>query len=114
MHDPTEGGLIDGLLELATASGVRAVVDRDDVPVREATAACCAAVDVDPLATFGSGALVAAVPEAAVAEALDELSAAEIDAAVIGSVEAAEEPGLVLDGERIDEPVRDELYALWE
>lgn len=114
MHDPTEGGLIDGLLELATAAGVRAVVDREDVPVREATAACCGAVDVDPLAVFGSGALVAAMPQPAVAEALAELEAAGVEAAVIGSVEAADEPALVLDGEEITAPVRDELYALWE
>lgn len=113
MHDPTEGGLIDGLLELASAAGVRAVVDRADVPVREATTACCAAVDVDPLAVFGSGALLAAVPESAVAEALADLETAGIDAAVIGTVEAADEPALVLDGETITEPVRDELYALW-
>jgi hydrogenase expression/formation protein HypE len=113
MHDPTEGGLIDGLLELATAAGVRAVVERDDVPVREATAACCAAVDVDPLAVFGSGALVAAVPEHAVDDALTDLAAAGIEAAVIGSVEAADEPALVLDGAERTEPVRDELYALW-
>jgi hydrogenase expression/formation protein HypE len=113
MHDPTEGGLIDGLLELANAAGVRAVVDRADVPVRPATAACCEAVDVDPLATFGSGALLAAVPEGAVEAALAGLSSAELEAAVIGTLEAADEPALVLDGEPITEPVRDELYALW-
>ena len=113
MHDPTEGGLIDGLLELAAAAGVRAVVDREDVPVREATRACCGAVGVDPLAVFGSGSLVAAVPEAAVDGALTDLDAAGIEAAVIGRVEATDEPALVLDGEGITEPVRDELYALW-
>lgn len=114
MHDPTEGGLIDGLLELASAAGARAVVDRDDVPVREPTAACCAAMDVDPLAVFGSGALVATVPEVAHEPALAALEDAGIDAATIGTIETAETPALVLDGEPITEPVRDQLYALWE
>ncbi|MFB6354764.1 MAG: AIR synthase family protein [Halobacteriales archaeon] len=113
MHDPTEGGLVDGLLELASAAGVRAVVDRADVPVRDATAACCAAVGVDPLRTFGSGALLAAVPEADVDAALSSLDAAGVEAAVIGRVEAAEEPALWLDGQAFTEPVRDDLYALW-
>jgi len=113
MHDPTEGGLVDGLLELATAAGVRTVVSRDDVPVREATAACCDAVGVDPLRTFGSGALLAAIPAEAVDGALADLDAAGVDGAVIGRVEATDEPALVLDGEVVVEPVRDELYALW-
>lgn len=113
MHDPTEGGLVDGLLELAVAAGVSAVVDRDDVPVREATAACCAAMDVDPLRTFGSGALLAAVPPANVDDTLSALAAADIDATCIGSLEATDEPALVLDGEPITEPVRDDLYDLW-
>jgi hydrogenase expression/formation protein HypE len=114
MHDPTEGGLIDGLLELATAADVRAVVDRDDVPIRAATAACCQAMDVDPLAVFGSGALLATVPEAGYETALTALDDAGIDAATIGTIEAAETPALVLDGDAITEPVRDQLYVLWE
>jgi len=113
MHDPTEGGLIDGLLELACAAGVRAVVHREDIPVRDATDTCCKAVDVEPLAVFGSGALIASVPKAAVDDALDALAAAGIDAAIIGRVEASETPALVLDDEPITDPVRDELYSLW-
>jgi hydrogenase expression/formation protein HypE len=114
MHDPTEGGLVDGLLELASASGVALDVDVDAIPVREETAAVCAAVDVDPLRTFGSGALVAAVPEGAVDEALATLRERDVEATVVGTVEAADEPRLDLGDERITEPVRDEMYRLWE
>jgi len=42
MHDPTEGGVASGLLEVARASNVRLEVDRDAVPIREETAARCA------------------------------------------------------------------------
>jgi hydrogenase expression/formation protein HypE len=114
MHDPTEGGLVDGLLELAVASGVRLDVDREAIPVREETRRLCAAMGVDPLRTFGSGALLAAVPEEATEAALSDLDRAGIDAAVVGTVEGSEAPALVLGGETFTEPVRDDMYALWE
>jgi len=114
MHDPTEGGLIDGLLELAAASGVEVTVDREAIPVREETATICEAAGVDPLRIFGSGALVATVPEESLGTALDALDAADVAAAEIGEVREADDPRLELDGETHTEPVRDDLYALWE
>ncbi|MFB6172896.1 MAG: AIR synthase family protein [Haloarculaceae archaeon] len=113
MHDPTEGGLVDGLLEMAVASGVRIAVDRDDVPVRDETARLCAAAGVDPLRTFGSGALVAAVPPDAVSAALAALDDAGIEGTVVGRVVDGD-PALVLDEDVIETPVRDEMYPLWE
>lgn len=120
-HDPTEGGVAGALVELATASATVVDVDRDRVPVRPETRACCDALGIDPLRAFGSGALLVAVPPERVDEALDALTTAGIDAAEIGSVR---EPGtgsggdpagtLRLDGEAIREPPRDELYRLWE
>ncbi|WP_458206063.1 AIR synthase family protein [Haladaptatus sp. NG-SE-30] len=124
MHDPTEGGVVTGLLEMAEASGVRLEVERADVPVRDVTRGCCDAVGVDPLQIFGSGALLAAVPQESVAEVLEALSAAGISAAEIGQVsdEIGDGDGdedddtgeLVLDGAVISEPPRDDLYDLWE
>jgi hydrogenase expression/formation protein HypE len=114
MHDPTEGGLIDGLLELAAASGVEVVIEREAIPVREETETICEAAGVDPLRIFGSGALVAAVPEASVEAALEALEAAGLAAADIGVVHETDDPRLRLDGTVHDEPVRDDLYALWE
>ncbi|RAW44426.1 hydrogenase expression protein [Halorubrum sp. 48-1-W] len=120
-HDPTEGGVAGALVELATASAAVVDVDRDRVPVRPETRACCDALGIDPLRAFGSGALLAAVPPERVDGALDALTTAGIAAAEIGSVR---EPGtgsggdpagtLRLDGEAIREPPRDELYRLWE
>lgn len=114
LHDPTEGGLIDGLLELAAASGVGLDIDREAIPIREETMTLCEALDIDPLRIFGSGALVATVPTAERDRMLDALAEAGIAASAIGTVEAAEEPVLRLDGEAIRSPVRDGLYELWE
>lgn len=114
MHDPTEGGLVDGLFELASASGVSLRIDTDAIPLRPETQAVTEAVDVDPLQIFGSGALVATVPSAAVSEILESLEAAGIEAADIGTVEEQSDVPLSLGDREIAEPVRDDLYALWE
>jgi hydrogenase expression/formation protein HypE len=143
MHDPTEGGLANGLVELATASGVRLDVDRSAVPVREETAEICEATGVDPLRIFGSGALLATVPEDAVDAALAALDAEGIRAGEIGIVSDGGSPddagdsagpdestgvtdpddwdntidpsgSVVIDGEVLDGAIRDDLYDLWE
>jgi hydrogenase expression/formation protein HypE len=117
LHDPTEGGVATALVEAATASETAFAVDRDRVPVRPETRACCDALGVDPLKAFGSGALLAAVPPDRVGDALDALGAAGIAGAEIGAVEAPDgeaAAGTVrLGGETLREPPRDELYPLW-
>ncbi|AFZ73250.1 AIR synthase family protein [Natronobacterium gregoryi] len=113
MHDPTEGGVAAGLLELARASAVRLEVDRDAVPIREETDRLCEAVDVDPLRIFGSGGLLATVPEDERDDALEALADAGLEAASIGTVREGE-PELRLGEESIVEPVADDLYPLWE
>jgi hydrogenase expression/formation protein HypE len=119
MHDPTEGGVIEGLVELAAAADVDVIVDRKSVPVRPETETVCAAMGIDPLQTFGSGALLAAVPADAAEEAHTRFAEAGIGAATIGEVTAksdeSDRPGaLVLDGERITEAGDDQLYPFWE
>lgn len=113
MHDPTEGGLVNGLLELAVASDVALEVDASAIPVTATTRALCAAAGVDPLRIFSSGVLLAAVPEAAVDEALNRVAAAGREASVIGRVTEGGAARLELGGSTLTEPIRDEMYALW-
>jgi len=115
MHDPTEGGVLNGLVECACASDVRIALDPSAVPVREPTRRLCAAVGVDPLRVFGSGSLLATVPADETESTLEALTTEDIDATAIATVEsAAGEPGVVVDGERYTGGVDDDLYALWE
>lgn len=113
MHDPTEGGVAAGLSELARASEVRLEVSREAIPVREETRALCEAAEVDPLRIFGSGSVVAAVPDGEVDDALEALADAGLEGAEIGRV-CEGEPELRIDDEAIAEPVEDDLYPLWE
>lgn len=113
MHDPTEGGVLCGLVELAIASGVECEIE--DVPVRTETETLCTAMDLDPLRILGSGALLVAVPAADEEEALGMLDEQGIPAAGIGRVDSAEgDPRVVLDGEVFTSPVEDGIYKLWE
>jgi hydrogenase expression/formation protein HypE len=113
MHDPTEGGVLEGVIEMALTADHTVVLDRDAVPVRSETRALCDAAGVDPLRVLGSGGLLATVPPEDEDEALAAARSAGVEAAVVGHV--TEGPGEVrLDGERLAEPIRDEMYALWD
>ena len=114
MHDPTEGGVLDGLLELASASEVRLDVDPDAIPVREETTAVCETVGVNPFSIFGSGALLATMSQGKAEAGVAELREQGIAAAVVGRVEAADEPALRLGEDVYRESVRDDMYELWE
>lgn len=113
MHDPTEGGVLGGLVELAVASGVGIDVENEAIPLQEETRQICAAMDVDPLRILGSGALLASVPKDDVDEVLATLGNAGIEVEVIGHVESSDTPGVRLDGSYYTSPVDDEIYALW-
>jgi hydrogenase expression/formation protein HypE len=113
MHDPTEGGVLGGLIEMALAAEATLEIDREAVHVREETRAACEAVGVDPLRVLGSGALLATVDPDDAAAALDALSEEGIDAVEVGRVEAGA-PAVRVGGRRYAEPIRDDMYALWE
>ena len=59
MHDPTEGGIMTGLAELATASGIGVAVDLDAIPISPLAHRLCHRYNLDPLGTIASGALLA-------------------------------------------------------
>jgi hydrogenase expression/formation protein HypE len=112
MHDPTEGGLLAGLSQLAGAAGVGIEVTRDAIPVRSETARICHEMGVDPLCIFGSGALIAAVPPGDVGAAMAGVDDRGLTVAEIGRVVEGHH-GVSLDGEPLPDGVRDDLYDLW-
>ena len=86
MHDPTEGGLITALHEVAEAAEVGLWIDGDTIPVLPDCATICQALALDPLGLLASGALLASVDTAAAPRAVELLDTAGIPAAVIGEV----------------------------
>jgi hydrogenase maturation factor len=58
--------------------------------------------------------LLATVPPGDTDRVLSTLADAGIEAAGIGEVRDGSPPAAVVDGERYERPVRDDLYRLWE
>jgi hydrogenase maturation factor len=112
MHDPTEGGIVGALWEMAEASsaGFRVYVER--ITIRPATVAICDALKADPLRLIASGALLIACPDGPSME--QALIAHGVAATVIGEVTAAGRELIHPDGrgEPIDHLDRDELYRI--
>ncbi len=64
MHDPTEGGVLNGLWEMAESSNLGMEVSADKIPVALETREICAKLGLDPLRLMSSGALlIAAGPD---------------------------------------------------
>jgi len=61
MHDPTEGGVINGLIEMAWASEKEIEVDLEKVFIYRESRILCQAFGVDPLGAIASGALLLTV-----------------------------------------------------
>ncbi len=61
MHDPTEGGVMTGLLEMGRGAGVGLEIDLDAIPIAPEGAVLCREFGLDPLGTIASGAVLMAV-----------------------------------------------------
>ena len=108
MHDPTEGGVVGGLVEMALASRKKFVVDAEKILIADETRIICGALSLDPLMLISSGVLIATIPRnLAIPNGFQ----------MIGEVRVGK-PSLVLHREGeietyVDVP-KDELARLWE
>ena len=91
MHDPTEGGVLTGLSELAAGSGLGIRVDGDRIPVYPETAAVCGALGIDPVGLIASGALLIGARPAACDGVIEALARRGITATAIGEMVPATE-----------------------
>lgn len=112
MHDPTEGGVLTGLWEMANASQRRVVVEPAHLPMREETRLVCNALGVDPLRALASGALLTGIPRTRTRGLLARLKRRGLPATVIGRCVPGK-PGLVTPEGRIIPPrARDAVAEL--
>ena len=111
MHDPTEGGVIGGLIELSIASNVGFRVNGAKIPVAEETRRICEVLGVNPLRLISSGVLLATVDEEAVDDAVKALKNAGVKFSIIGEVV---DEGRIIEGPEGKVYLGDEIVEeLW-
>ena len=114
MHDPTEGGVLNGIHEMADAAGLGVRVFEDKITVEPETAKICRYYEIDPLRLISSGALLIAADADASDKIVDGLCAQHIYADVIGEFNPNLEKRLLMHkddtAETLPRPTSDHLW----
>ncbi len=116
MHDPTEGGLLCGVWELAEASllGVRIYAER--VPISAETKTICRSLRINPLRLMSSGSLLVAAKPSSSTRIISRLSRRGIPATEIGEFTAYKHGRILVapDGSttELKPPFPDEVYEV--
>ncbi len=114
MHDPTEGGIVGGIHEIADASNLGVRVYEDKITVEPETSQICKYFEIDPLQLIGSGALLIAAKKEHADEIVENLAKERIFAAAIGEVGGNVNKRLLIqrDGttRELPRPVSDHLW----
>jgi hydrogenase maturation factor len=118
MHDPTEGGLLQGIWELAEASKIGFLIYESVIPVLPETKRICTIFGVNPLRLMSSGCLLIAADRRKSSLIVKRLRRKKIPAQIIGRF-TPRRMGRTLvqkDGSRaeIGPQERDELYRIIE
>ena len=114
MHDPTEGGIFNGIHEMADAAGLGLRVFEEKIMVEPETAKICRFYEIDPFQLISSGALlIAAEPDSAV-KILEALSRERIYADVVGEFNPNPNKRILMRkndvAEMLPRPVSDHLW----
>jgi len=86
MHDATEGGVIAGLIELTTASGLGLMVDLEQIHVSPETQHLCDLFRIDPQVSLSEGSLIIASRPTKTEEVRAKLSSQRISSTIVGSL----------------------------
>lgn len=115
MHDPTEGGLVTALFELAQAGNVGLHIWREKIPVVPETQAVAQVLNFDPLALLASGALLIVASSGSAARVVHSLRRHGIAAEIIGEILNPNDGIMITEGGRskpLSIPQQDEIARL--
>ena len=86
MHDPTEGGISGGLVEMAHSASVGFVVHEESIPILPECKEFCEVLGLNPLGLIASGALLVTMPASGVSTFVHATAQQGIKAYEIGQV----------------------------
>lgn len=113
MHDPTEGGVLGGIHEMADASNLGVKVFKEKIPVAEETRKICNLFDIDPLQLISSGALLIASKKEFAEKVVQRLREHNIEVSIIGEFLASKTKRLIIKKDRAGALPRPESDHLW-
>ncbi len=116
MHDPTEGGVVGGVYEMALASDLGFRLFTGKIAVAPETSAVCSRLGVDPSRLVGSGCLLAAADPREADFLLNHLERHGVRGTVIGRFGGRGRELVNPDGsvEEVEPTIVDELWRLNE
>jgi len=117
MHDPTEGGLINGIVEMAIASEKEIEVDLEKVFIYEEAKILCREFGLNPLGTIASGSLLLTCSPKDFPALQKVFQRTPIPIRVIGRVKRGRAKAFAMEGKRKKElkPLpRDEILKIYK
>lgn len=109
MHDITEGGVLGALWEMAEASKVGFMVQKNKMPINKVTLKICSEFNIDPLRFISSGSMLITTEDGK--GLVEKLRENGIKSSIIGNI--TKESGVIEDSgvkEKVSPPERDELF----
>ncbi len=100
MHDATEGGLLNGVYEIAAASGTGVTLFEDRIIVPEEIGAICTHFNIDPLVSISEGTLVITASPERTPQLLENLKQGGIAAWDIGEITSRDKVFVRRDGKQ--------------
>ncbi len=100
MHDATEGGLLNGVYEIAAASGTGVTLFEDRIITPEEIEAVCQHFSIDPLISISEGTLVITAPLQKSPALLQDLKQNGINAWDIGEITTKERVFIRRNGQK--------------
>jgi len=114
MHDPTEGGVLGGIHEMADASNLGVKVFEEKIPIAKETIKICNFFKIDPLQLISSGALLIASKNGFEEKIVRRLRENNIEASIIGEfLPSAKERLIIREDGRAEALPRPESDHLW-
>ncbi len=114
MHDPTEGGVLNGIHEMADAASLGIRVFEEKITVEPETAKICRYYEIDPLQLISSGALLIAAKPQAADKIVDALCQEHIYADIIGEFDPNPNKRILMhkddSAEILPRPISDHIW----
>ncbi|TXT57384.1 MAG: hypothetical protein BAJATHORv1_10085 [Candidatus Thorarchaeota archaeon] len=113
MHDPTEGGIANGIHEICDASELGVVIDAKSIPIHPSTIEICRLLDIEALHLISSGCMLISCEKGTAEDVLDALKSVNISSTKIGHFTKKENKRVILRNgqkELLPRPTND---ALW-